>query len=259
MPAMEARLAEARAVRLSDGIGRREASRSLLAEAAQVRSSAEIRNEAIAGMALFDLPVAGTGPEFLGQHLSLSFDGTLSHFVRADRAGQVTVHRVLDDAEICRIPKTVPNTFILMSPDGRYVATHWMAGDDVEFWSVSDSPARLVLSETCHSVYSFGAVDFNRDGELIAVGRPDGTVVVRSLPPGRFFREWHVGSPPAYVAFHPHESQLAIAARDAVEVRDYRSGRLLVRLDNSAGATWVAWHPQGLLLATADKKRSISL
>lgn len=256
---IEARLAEARAVRLSDAIGRREASRSLLAEAARIRSSAEIRNEAIAGMALFDLPVAGTGPEFLRQHLVLSFDGRLSHYARADREGHVTVHRVSDDAEICRIPKTIPNTIVLMSPDGRCVATHWMARDEVEFWSVSESPARLVLSEVCHSVYGFGAVDFNRDGELIAVGRPDGTVVVRSIPPGRFLREWHVGSPPSHVAFHPHEPQLAIAARQGVEVRDYRSGRLLVRLDNSAGANRVAWHPQGLLLATADRNHSISL
>src|SRR5579871_1202853 len=108
---------------MSDRIGRRETSRSLLAEAAHIRLSPEIRNEAIAGMALFDLPIAGRGPEMSRHHVGLDFDGPLAQYARADRDGQISVHRVADDTEICRIPRAIRNAFLRMSPDGRYLAT----------------------------------------------------------------------------------------------------------------------------------------
>jgi WD40 repeat protein len=210
-------------------------------------------------MALFDLPAAGHGPEFSRLHYALDFDGELVRYARSDRTGQITIHRVEDDSEICRIPQAVPEALLLMSPDGRFLAIRSAAGDDVQVWSVDDSPPRLVLAESCHSTYGFGAVDFSPDGSLLAVGRPHGAVVVRSLPPADFHREWPVGSPACRVAFHPLQPQIAIVTMAAVEVRDYRSGRLLVRLENTAGASWVAWHPEGLLLATADASQSISL
>ncbi len=256
---VEARLAEARVVRMSDRIGRRDLSRALLAEAARLRPSPEVRNDAIAGMALFDLPIAGRGPEISRHHAALDFDGSLAQYARADRAGQVTLHRVEDDAEICRIPAPIPNAFLRMSPDGRYLATRSVHSPEVQVWLTSASPVQLILSENCNSAYGIGAVDFSRASDLIAVGRPDGAVVVRSLPPGEFRREWMVGSLSYHVAFHPQKPQIAIATIDAVEVRDYRSGRLLARLDDSAGTNRVAWHPEGRWLATADRNLTISL
>jgi serine/threonine protein kinase/WD40 repeat protein len=255
----EARLAEARVVRFSDRMGRREASRSLLAEAARIRPSAEVRNEAIAGMALFDLPVVARGPEISRLHFGIDFDGSLAHYARSSRAGQVTVHRVADDAEICRLPAAIPNAFLRMSPDGRYLATRSVQSAEVQIWLTSGPLPRLIVSDACNSMYGMGAFNFDRDSDLIAVGRPDDTVVVRSLPPGEFLREWNIGSPACHVAFHPEKPQIAIATIDAVEVRDYRSGRLLVRLDDSAHVDRVAWHPEGRWLATADRNATISL
>jgi serine/threonine protein kinase/WD40 repeat protein len=256
---VEARLAQARALVLSDRIGRRETSRSLLAEAAQVRPSPEIRNEAIAGMALFDLPIAGRGPEISPHHVGLDYDGSLAQYARADRDGQITVQRVADDAEICRIPRAIPNALLRMSPDGRYLAIRSVQSAEVQVWLTSASPGKLVLSESCNAVYGVGAIEFSRTGDLIAVGRPDGAVVVRSLPPGEFHREWKIDSPASHVAFHPQKPQIAISSITAVEVRDYRSGRLLARLDDSAGTNRVAWHPEGVWLATADRNPTISI
>ena len=95
----------------------------------------------------------------------IDFDGPLAHYARTDRAGQITVHRVADDAEICRLPAAIPNAFLRMSPDGRYLATRSAPVDDVQVWLTSASPAQLVLSETCKATYGMGAIDFDRDSE----------------------------------------------------------------------------------------------
>ena len=114
-------------------------------------------------------------------------------------------------------------------------------------------------SEPCHVDYGMGAVNFAHESNLIAIGRPDGTVSVNSLPLGTFHREWKFDSGAKHLAFHPHLPQIAIAVRDGVQIRDYESGRLLVRFEEAAGATFLAWHPHGLLLATADADLGITL
>src|SRR5262249_58428622 len=90
----EARLADARAVRLENRLGRRQKIRTLLAEAARLHPSAEARNEAIAGMALFDLPERDYGPIVTMDKGWLDFDGGLTRYVRSGPDGRITVARL---------------------------------------------------------------------------------------------------------------------------------------------------------------------
>src|SRR4029077_11417244 len=118
---------------------------------------------------------------------------------------------------------------------------------------------QVVHRELCHGDYGIGAFSFSRDSRLFAIGRPDGTLVTLSLPSVSLIREWKFDSGSQHLAFHPSRPQIAIAGREPVEIRDYESGRLLVRLEETAGATWVVWHPEGKLLAMADADRGITL
>ena len=255
----EARVAEARAVRLSDRIGRREQSRALLSEAARLRPSPQVRDEAITGMALFDLPVAGLGPKLGADHWQIDFDAHLARFATSTRAGLIVVSRVADHVEICRLPERIPNASLMLSPDGHYLAARSGPGESLSVWSLEGDAPQVVHRELCHGDYGIGAFSFSRDSRLFAIGRPDGTVSVRSLPQGKLHRDWKFDAGTLHLEFHPQRSRIAVVCRDSVQIRDYDSGRLLVRLDEAAGATWVAWHPEGKLLATADADLGITL
>jgi WD40 repeat protein len=255
----EARVAEALAVRLSDRMGRREQSRALLSEAARLRPSSQVRDEAITGMALFDLPVVGLGPELAPDHWQINFDGHLARYAESTRAGLIVVSRVVDHVEICRIPELIPTAMLMLSPDGNYLAARSGAGQSLSVWSLEGDVPHVVHRELCRGDIGIGAFSFSHDNQLFAMGRPDGTVSVRSLPSGELYREWKFDSGAQHLAFHPERPQIAMAGRDPVQIRDYESGRMLVRLEETAGATWVAWHPEGKLLATADADLGITL
>ncbi|HTI49855.1 MAG TPA: serine/threonine-protein kinase, partial [Planctomycetaceae bacterium] len=255
----EARLAEARAVRLESRLGRRQKIRTLLAEAARLHPSAETRNEAIAGMALFDLPQRDYGPIVTLDKGWVDFDGGLTRYARSDRDGRIVIARLSDGVEIGRLPEPVANASFQLSPDGQYLAVRSVESGALDLWSLRDTQPRLIHQDHCHATYALGAFDFSGDSRLIAVGRPDGTISIRSIPPGTFLQEWKHDSIPQHVAFRPHHSQIAVAGLDAVQVRDYETGQLLVRLDGSSGATWVSWHPAGRRMATVDHDQRISV
>jgi WD40 repeat protein/Tfp pilus assembly protein PilF len=255
----EARLAEARAVRLSDRMGRREQTRALLSEAARLRPSAQVRDEAIAGMALFDLPLAGLGPKLSRDHYQIDFDRELTRYAESTHGGSIIVSRVVDQVEICRIPELIPTAMLMLSPDGQYLATRSGSGQVLSVWSLDGDDPQVVHREPCNGGYGIGAFTFSRDSRSFILGRPDGTISIRSLPQANLQRAWKFDAGAEHLAFHPHRPQIAIAGREPVQIRDYESGRLLVRLEETAGATWVAWHPEGKLLATADADMGISL
>jgi WD40 repeat protein len=255
----EARVADARVVRFGDRLGRREQSRRLLSEAASLRPGPQVRDEAIAGMALFDLPVVGLGPQISRDHWAIDFDGQLARYAESSREGLITVSGVTDNAEICRIPEQIPTAMLMLSPDGKYLATRSGPAQVLSVWSLEGGVPHAVHRELCHGDYGIGAFHFSLDNRRFAIGRPDGTVSIRSLPSGELQREWKFDAGAQHLAFHPVRPQIAIAGRDPVQIRDYETGRLAVRLEDTAGATWVVWHPAGKLLATADSDLGISL
>src|SRR5262249_17947071 len=159
----EARLAEARAVRLENRLGRREKIRTLLTEAAHLRPSAEARNEAIAGMALFDLPQREYGPIVTLDKGWLDFDGGLTRYARSGRDGRITVARLSAGVEIGRLPDPVANAAFRLSPDGQYLAVRSVETGTLDLWSLHDAQPRLIHRDQCHASYALGAFDFSGD------------------------------------------------------------------------------------------------
>src|SRR5205085_1986021 len=101
-------LDQARAGHYSRRIGQRFASLDALAKAAEIARDQHmpqerlhlLRNEAIACLALPDLRVAREWDGFPTGSFSIDFDGSLTHYARTDRQGNVSVRRVADDVEI---------------------------------------------------------------------------------------------------------------------------------------------------------------
>jgi YD repeat-containing protein len=192
-------------------------------------------------------------------HYQIDFDRDFTRYAESTHEGSIIISRVADQVEICRIPELIPNAMLMLSPDGHFLAARSGAGQSLSVWSLDGDHPQVVHRESCHGDYGIGAFSFSRDSRLFAIGRPDGTVSVRALPLGNLYREWKFDFGAQHLAFHPHRPQIAIAGREPVQIRDYESGRLVVRLEETAGATWVVWHPEGKLLATADADRGITL
>ena len=127
----DARLAQARAGSLSRRVGQRFDSLDAVAEALKIARDLnlgeerllELRNAAIACLALPDLRIAKEWNSWPTGSLSVNFDSTLERYARVDRQGVVHIHRVADEAEICRLPGMGPGeAWTWFSPDGQFLA-----------------------------------------------------------------------------------------------------------------------------------------
>ena len=87
--------------------GQRFASLRSLEEAAKIRRTPEVRDEAIASLALPDLDEVYRSPRAFDGCL-LAFDPTLERYARLDWDGVVSVRRVADDGEVRRFPSPGP-------------------------------------------------------------------------------------------------------------------------------------------------------
>src|SRR5207237_1968945 len=101
-------LAQAQAGRWSHRPGRRFDGLELLKKAAEIRPSLELRNEAIACMALTDLRTLKEWEAFLVERVSCTFDTKCERYVFGDSQGILHVRRVQDEAELAQFPGYEP-------------------------------------------------------------------------------------------------------------------------------------------------------
>jgi WD40 repeat protein/Tfp pilus assembly protein PilF len=255
----ETRLAEARVHRLGRQLGRGERSLAALAEAARIRATPEVRDEALASLAQFDVKFARYGPTIAPGRAFMAFDPQLARYASGDAAGALFIHEAATEREICRIARPESISGVLFSPQGRYVACRLAGRYTVEIWFVGTAEPRLAVTELCDLRWGIGAVNFSSDGNLAAVGRPDGLVRVYDLKTGTQLSEMRAAGKISHLAFHPLRPQLAIATSECVEIRNCQNGRLLIQLDEAAESEFLAWHPQGTMLAASDREMGISL
>src|SRR2546427_3292010 len=128
-------LAQVRAGRLSGLMGRRIEGLETIRAAAGIRPALELRNEALACLALTDLEEGGPRwAQPAGTRL-YAFEGSLERFALGDTNGAVIVRRFADNAELFRsrgVDAGVRGKLLVraaqLSPDGRYVAARFFGG-----------------------------------------------------------------------------------------------------------------------------------
>ena len=115
-------LAQARAGRWSGRAGRRFDSLEALRKAAEIRPSLELRNEAIACMALADLRVAAELFDIPAGKAFGGFDSDYQRYALADETG-VSVRHISDGRELMLLTGCAPPFHQLwFSPDKKYIA-----------------------------------------------------------------------------------------------------------------------------------------
>ncbi|HXG09325.1 MAG TPA: tetratricopeptide repeat protein, partial [Gemmataceae bacterium] len=262
-------LREAQAGRWSGRAGRRFDSLKALAEAARIARELklseekllELRNEAIACLALVDLRVAkevlAPEEETAG---SVAFDGKMERYARADLKGNISVRWVADDREICVLPGSdVRAGSLLFSPSGQFLAAYYQdnASGYFRVWDVARGEAILKL-DPGESVRA--AFDFSPDSRLLAIAQNGGVLRVFDLVLQKQIQKLFTGLTIHHLRFSPdgHKIALSDATSKGVEIRDLATGNS-VKLAHPALVRGLAWRHDSVRLATGCGDGSVYL
>jgi WD40 repeat protein len=261
---LAALLAEARAQRFSRRVGQRFASLTALKKAVALARELqmppqifdELRNEAIACLALPDLRLAKEWDGWPDGSWRAGFDGTLQRYARSDRQGAVSIRRVADDAQIAHLPGPGPcEAWPILSPDGRFLAVLYSPPGGFKLWKLEGARPVLLLEE----MKVGDIVAFSPDSRQFAFGTRNGSIHLVELPSGQR-RSLLAGGPvPSNLAFDPRHQRLAITSGKEIQVRDLDSGKVLAQMEQPVGTNHVAWHPDGNTLAVAGNDDKIHL
>jgi len=251
-------LGQATALRLGREPGRRTRALAEIRAAVALDPSAslrhELRNEAIACLAVsLDLTPGEEWPGWPADAFSFDFDGKLERYARADRQGNISVRRQADDAEICRIPGNGKETWVGLSPDGKFLRTVSALPWLTQLWTVANPPSLVFETEA-------PASDFHPDKPLVAVGVKNDAFKVCDLRNGKS-REYQVGSRIDALAWHPQANQIAVAQPNGIKIYDLDSEQWTANLEINVVADYrsLAWHPKGRLLAIICEDQSVKL
>jgi WD40 repeat protein/tetratricopeptide (TPR) repeat protein len=238
-------LAQARAFRWSGKVGQRFKSLEELAAAARHRHSLELRNEAIACLALTDFRVAKSWVVPTNTPC-MAFDSEVEHYARSDRQGNISVRAVADDHQIVPLPGPGTHAYYLkFSPDGKFLAAiyHELRPAALYIWDLrrGKEVLRLALS---------GGMDFCPDSRQVVVGIK-GTVRFYNLESGIEEKRLDLGWGSYDFAFDPTGRMLAVHCSQprGVQIYDIGAGKVEITLPNQENPRWSY---DGKLLSTTS-------
>jgi serine/threonine protein kinase/WD40 repeat protein len=251
-------LAEASAVRRGRQMGQRFRALEKIAEAVALGPSdklrGDLRNEAIACLALPDLRGAKEWSGWPVGTTHVDFDGALERYLRTDRQGNISVRRVADDAELYRICPGMGYCGAYLSADGKFVAATNRGWTKV--WRLAP-PGPVRIAEVKGANYY--RIPFSPDGRRLGLPQTDGSIRVYDLEAGGDPRTLEHGPFPLCLAFHPREPRLAVGHRGGIQVRDCETGEVVADLPNAGSVEALAWRPDGETLAAAGLDRIVYL
>lgn len=208
----------------------------------------DLRNEAIAALALPDLQAIHqrTFPPREGEAVASPRFDLYAVPVRdgGPREG-ISVCRVADGEEVGFLAADRTFRNYVFSPDSRFLA----AGKEYKemaLWDVTRTEAVLRLPVPRE------AYAFSPDARTLAVGSNEGRVEFYDLETLKKTHKFLTGSAPTYLAYHPRKPMLVVVLTAVVAVFDLQTGVRTAELKHSGEVHRVAWHPDGVRLATSD-------
>ncbi|MDR0353839.1 MAG: protein kinase, partial [Opitutaceae bacterium] len=252
-------LMQARLGRQTGQSGQRFDGLDALRQAAAMRTTGDLRDEAAALLTLTDLRVARTFQVRESPNLPVAFDPALERYivcVQKDHA--LSLRRFSDHAEIASFPGTGKNILSLspFSADGRYVASRHYDGP-IRVWDTRALRMAFELRQTppkkrpYQSVRFWFGCAFSRDGKLAAIELSEGGYTIHDTATGRELARFPDKFSAYALALDDTGHRLACADRGAgtVEIRDTLTGEKRHTLEHPAEVFCLEWNPDGTLLA----------
>jgi WD40 repeat protein/predicted Ser/Thr protein kinase len=251
-------LAQARATRHTGRAGHRFESLEVLARAAAMRPTLELRNEAIAALALTDIRVLKQSKPLNRRKEFVCLDHKLDRYAEADEAGNIRICQVSDDKELMRLPGfgSAPWWIFPFSPNGQFLAVRYTDGR-ARIWDWqrkqsilevpgADSPARL---------------DFSPDSRWLAATDAALKVMVYDLIERKPVRLTEPSTEQWAVRFDPTGKLLAASRGEAITIIEALSGSEVGAKMSHAGSEvrGLAWHPDGKHLVSVCADRLVCL
>jgi WD40 repeat protein len=245
-------LAQARSQRYSGRPGRRFDSLRAIASAAAIRPSLELRNEAIACLAVTDIRQIPGPPPGATEKDTMSLDWANERYARAMPDGSIVLRRLDTDAALFALPAQTnrPVESLRISPDGRWLASGYISRGRI-LWDLRDRARALVITNSVLSE------EFRPDSRQYCFVDPDGLIVFVDLPDCR-------ASPPvetplvyATTRWSPDGNTIATTGTNEVfliTVPGMKATRHFPLPDNAGS---MAWSPDGIRLAVGGTKGDI--
>ena len=263
-------LAQAQANCFAKRPGRRFKSLEIVAEASRLARRLglpedrflELRNTAIMALSFSDLYVAQSWEGLPDASAAVDFDESLTTYAWMDTDGNCEVHRVGVDRPLYRLPAPLDVSKFGIEPtlsrDGRFLALLWLNGNGqpsgkLRLFRLTEGERPDYLREAENVV----SVEFDSASRRMALAQWDGAVSVYELD--QLASPWRVRTSAPFkhevrIALHPNEPWVAVtcySGPNVVEIRDYRSGSLVHKLELPANGNYPVWQPNGEVLAVA--------
>ena len=253
----KAQLAQARAQRLNGVAGRKAEAIAAINSAAAIKRNRDLRNEAVAALALTDVSDSGIWhpAQVFGREL-LAFSPDLMLYTVGNSEGLVTLFRTDNGERLAQFqgPREKIDA-IKFSPDGRMLAASFARGD-VVIWNKADG-APILQWNCAKEKTRETSLDFSPDCKELAVACGDAQVHVLEIesraqtPP-----VINVAGPIHRAEFSPDGKWLGLAISNRVELLDW-STRTLERVFSHPGnVETFTWHPDSRHMASSSRGTS---
>ena len=249
------RLEQARTARLSRSAEAIAETRIGLAQAARLRVTDELRDEAIACLALPELRPVNAFAAPTDERIT--FDATFEYYAHSDRAGKLRVVRVAGGAARWEFAVDPGATLEMeFSPDGRFLAAREASGR-LRVWELQRG-VEVVSRSMPVATSGQSTLTFHPAGNQLAVIADSHSVIVIELPSGVTAAEFHELTECGAVAFHPEGVSLAVGSIGEVQIYNLASKDIENRLQLFSPAQRIAWHPSGRRMAVACADNSVN-
>lgn len=253
----KAQLAQATAWRLSSRAGRRSRGLEAIANAARLRPSLELRNEALSTLPLIDTQPGPPGLALRETDIACAFAPGRGLRAWGDPRGRVTVGRLEGTNAVATVVLPGRIMALVFSPDERWLAAYSHRGGLFAGDPLAERPAlRLSLPA---GEFNQHALSFHPDSSLLAVCAPQEQVRFIRLDSGVELPPLAPGGPPGAAVFDAAGERLAVVSGDRIRIFDFGTRALVQTIELPAYALDLAWHPEGRHLAAACSDGKILL
>jgi serine/threonine protein kinase/WD40 repeat protein len=270
----QAHVERAHALRSSGRVGQRFEALKAIREAAKIKVTPRLRDEAVAALVLPDVELEQEWEGYPSESQAFAYDATFDRYARINKQGQVTICQRTPSGEkiIKQLPlhETGPNGLPIfmgmwMSPNGKHLVYGYSfkqgpaVADRLRIWKL-DGPSPTYWEEPAG--FHLFAVSFAADSRRLALGDRLGVIRVYDLESQELLYQRRLGQRPNTLAFHPQGNLLAVACNDAVHLIDIAADRELPPLRLPTIKSWsfgLAWHPEGRLLAATSHAAKIHI